>query len=159
ITSMPQLQAMQWNFNDQLRMSRRQAVNAADADGTAHAGERTHYVHDGKGQRVRKTTISAAGVKTKERFYLGALEVYREYDGAGNVTLERHTLHVMDDKRRVALVETKTVEAGAAPGSLPSSAIRFQFENQLGSASLELDDSGGVISYEEYYPFGSTSYQ
>ncbi len=158
-TSMPQLQVMQWNFKDQLRMTRRQAVNPADADGAAHAGERTFYVYDGKGERVRKTTVSATGAKTKERFYLSALEVYREYDGAGNVTLERHTLHVMDDKRRVALVETKLVEAGAPPGSLPSSQIRFQFDNQLGSACLELDETAGVITYEEYYPFGSTSYQ
>ena len=29
----------------------------------------------------------------------------------------------------------------------------------MGSASLELDDKGNVISYEEYYPYGSTSYQ
>jgi RHS repeat-associated protein len=28
----------------------------------------------------------------------------------------------------------------------------------LSSASLELDDKGGVISYEEYYPYGSTAY-
>ena len=28
------------------------------------------------------------------------------------MTLERETLHVMDDKQRIALVETKTVENG-----------------------------------------------
>src|SRR5258706_2716921 len=33
MTSMPQLQAMQWNFKDELLMTRRQAVNATDADG------------------------------------------------------------------------------------------------------------------------------
>ena len=31
--------------------------------------------------------------------------------------------------------------------------------NHLGSACLELDDAAQVISYEEYYPYGSTSYQ
>src|SRR4029450_9985406 len=31
--------------------------------------------------------------------------------------------------------------------------------NHLGSASLELDHDGRIISYEEYYPYGSTSYQ
>ena len=34
-----------------------------------------------------------------------------------------------------------------------------QFSNHLGSASLELDDLAQIISYEEYYPYGSTSYQ
>lgn len=31
--------------------------------------------------------------------------------------------------------------------------------NHLGSAALELDDTGNVISYEEYHPFGTTAYQ
>src|SRR5208282_2719507 len=54
--SMPQLQAMQWNFKDELLMTQRQAVNAADQDGTQHQGERTYYVYDGSGQRIRKAT-------------------------------------------------------------------------------------------------------
>jgi RHS repeat-associated protein len=149
-TRMPQLQAMQWDFRDQLVMSQRQAVNDNDADGKAHNAERTWYVYNATGQRVRKVTESAAGAKTKERIYLGALEIYREYSASGAVTLERQTLHVTDDQSVVALVETETGEP---------SAIRFQFGNQLGTATLELDDTGAVITYEEYYPFGSTSYQ
>src|SRR6202011_2633274 len=41
----------------------------------------------------------------------------------------------------------------------PTSLIRYQFDNHLGSACLELDDNAAVISYEEYFPYGSTSYQ
>jgi RHS repeat-associated protein len=159
MTGMPQLQLMSWDFNDQLLMTQRQAVNASDQDGILHQGERTYYVYNAAGERVRKTTESATGAKTKERFYLGALEVYRDYGGAGTTTLERQTLHVMDDRRRIALVETKTVDPSAPPGSLPISAIRYQFDNHLGTACLELDDAGAVISYEEYYPYGCTSYQ
>src|SRR5262249_26634944 len=151
--------ALQWNYKEELLMTRRQAVNASDADGILHQGERTYYVCDSAGQRVRKTTESGAGVKIKERFYVGSFELYCEYDGAGNVTLARETLHVRDDKKRVALVETKTVDAAAAPGSLPSTVTRYQFDNHLGTACLELDETGNVITYEEYYPFGSTSYQ
>jgi RHS repeat-associated protein len=150
--SMPQLQSMQCDFKDQLLMTQRQAVNASDADGILHQGERTYYVYNSAGERVRKTTESSAAVKMKERFYLGALEMYREYDGAGNTTLERQTLRAMDDKRRIALVETKM-------GVPPSPAIRYQFDNHLGTACLELDDSAAVVTYEEYYPYGSTSYQ
>jgi RHS repeat-associated protein len=154
MTAMPQLQLMSWDFKDQLLMTQRQAVNASDQDGTLHQGERTYYVYNAAGERVRKTTESATGVKTDERFYLGGFEVYREYDGLANTTLERQSLHVMDDKRRIALVETNTTA-----GTTPSSAVRYQFDNQLGSACLELDDAAAVISYEEYYPYGSTSYQ
>ena len=75
------------------------------------------------------------------------------------MTLQRQTLQVMDDKRRIALVETVTVDASAAPTSLPETTIRYQFGNHLGTATLELDENAGVITYEEYYPYGSTSYQ
>jgi hypothetical protein len=35
---------------------------------------------------------------------------------------------------------------------------RYQLDNHLGSAYLELDDAGRVISYEEYHPYGTTAY-
>jgi RHS repeat-associated protein len=57
----------------------------------------------------------------------------------------------------MALVETKTFDA-ETPVSSPASVIRYQLDNNLGSASL-LDKDGAVVSYEEYYPYGSSSYQ
>jgi RHS repeat-associated protein len=80
------------------------------------------------------------------------------------VTLERETLHIMDDQQRIALVETKTTAGSLLARarslvSAPKALIRYQFDNHLGSASLELDGNGQVISYEEYTPYGSTSYQ
>ena len=41
----------------------------------------------------------------------------------------------------------------------PTPAQRYQFANYLGSACLELDENGGLISYEEYSPYGSTTFQ
>jgi len=156
MTSMPQLQAVQWDFKDQLQVARRQAVNSDDADGVQHQGERTYYVYDSAGQRVRKATERENGTLMKERIYLGGCEIYREYDGSGStITLERQSLHVMDDKQRIALVETRTQGSDGTAAQL----IRYQFSNHLGSASLELDDRSRIISYEEYYPYGSTSYQ
>jgi RHS repeat-associated protein len=150
---MPHLQVMQWDFKDQLRLTQRQAVNAADADGVAHDGERTWYVYDSAGQRVRKVTESVADQVKDERIYVGGFEVYRK-NGAN--PLARETLHIMDDKQRIALVETRT--QGNEPG-VAAQLIRYQFGNHLGSASLELDDQAQIISYEEYMPYGSTSYQ
>jgi RHS repeat-associated protein len=72
--------------------------------------------------------------------------------------LERETLHIMDDKRRIALVETLTTGCGCA-GSVPEPVMRYQLSNHLSSASLALDKVGGLISYEEYTPYGSTVYQ
>ena len=72
--------------------------------------------------------------------------------------LERETLHVMDDKQRIALAETRTLDTGDSDPA-PQQLIRYQFGNHLGSTSLELDDQAHIISYEEYIPYGSTSYQ
>ena len=41
----------------------------------------------------------------------------------------------------------------------PRQLIRYQFSNHLGSASLELDEQAQIISYEEYVPYGSSTYQ
>jgi RHS repeat-associated protein len=150
MTSMPHLTLMQWDFRDQLSATSRQAAN----NGTP---EMTYYVYDATGQRVRKATERQNGTRKNERIYLGGFEIYREYGSSGTgVALERDTLHVMDDKQRIALVETRT--EGREEG-VPQQLIRYQFSNHLGSASLELDHAGEIISYEEYYPYGSTSYQ
>ena len=93
---------MLWDFEDQLQQ--------VDLGG----GGTAYYVYDAGGQRVRKVTERQNGTRQKERIYLGGFEVYREYNGIGAVTLERETLHVMDDKQRIALVETQTVENGNA---------------------------------------------
>ena len=65
----------------------------------------------------------------------------------------------MDDKQRIAMVDTRTVDPAEQRPEAPMQLIRYQFGNHLGSASLELDVEAKIISYEEYYPYGSTSYQ
>lgn len=149
---MPHLQIMQWDFRDQLQMTQRQAVNPSDEDGVERQGERTWYVYDTGGQRVRKVTELSSGQIKDERIYLGGFEVYRRQ---GMNPLVRETLHIMDDKKRIALIETRTEGSDPSPQQL----VRYQFDNHLGSASLELDDKAQIISYEEYTPYGSTSFQ
>ncbi|MDI1463143.1 SpvB/TcaC N-terminal domain-containing protein [Catellatospora sp. KI3] len=120
-------------------------------------GDTIWYAYDANGQRVRKVVERPDGSRSAERVYAGVLDVYREYAAAtGAVTLERQTLQVMDDRRRIALVEQRTVGAG---GGEPQRLLRYQFDNHLGSGCLELDDRARVISYEEFHPYGSTSYQ
>jgi RHS repeat-associated protein len=150
---MPHLQELVWDFRDQLRMTRRQAVGPGDADGQVHQGERTYYVYDSAGVRIRKVTETAAGALKEERVYLGGFELYRRY---GAAALERETLHVDDGERTVAMVETRV--AGTEPG-VPRRRIRYRYAGHVASSILELDEAAQVISYEECTPFGSTSYQ
>jgi RHS repeat-associated protein len=149
---MPQLSILRWNEHDQLQMSQRQAVHQTDGDGVERQGERTWYVYDSRGQRIRKVTELPNGQVKDERLYLGALEIYRR--PADN--LVRETLHIMDDQQRVAMVETRT--HGNEPG-IPRELVRYQLSNHLGSACVEVDDQARVLSYEEYTPYGSTTYQ
>jgi RHS repeat-associated protein len=146
---MPHLSALRWDFMDRLRATSRQVVAGG-------VGETTFYVYDSAGQRVRKVTQSAGGARREERLYLGGVELDRRFDVDGvTVTLERETLHVMDDRTRVALIETRL--RGGDPG--PRQLARYQLGNHLGSAVLELDDAAAVISYEEYHPYGSSAYR
>ena len=64
----------------------------------------------------------------------------------------------MDHKQRIALIETRTLDT-ANNDQAPPQLIRYQFGNHLGTASLELDVQGQIISYEEYSTYGSSTYQ
>jgi RHS repeat-associated protein len=142
VTSMPHLPTMQWDEKDRLVK--------ADLGG----GGTVYYVYDSGGQRVRKV-VERLGSLVEETIYLGGYERFRRRTAAGLVN-ELHTLEISDGGRRLALIETVTVEGGAAVQPVPT--IRYQLHNRLGSASVELDAAGAVLTYEEYYPYGGTSY-
>ena len=114
---------------DAMGFQRRTERDVAASD-QCGAPETTYYVYDAGGQRARKITERQNGGRKNERFYLGGFEVYREY-GSGGVGLERETLHVMDDKQCIALVETQTIEGGAV-GASAGPAQRYQLANHLG---------------------------
>jgi RHS repeat-associated protein len=141
MTSMPHLSEMRWDH-----ASRLVAVDRA-------GGGLAYFANDGKGDRVRKV-YEHSGI-IEERIYLGAYEVYRRR-AAGDLEIgfERETIHVMNGDRRLALVETNTVDESAAV-----SRARYQLDDHLASSVMEIDAEGGVISYEEYSPFGATSLQ
>ncbi len=184
---MPHLPGMAWDEFDRLRSTTKQVVGQG-MPGT------TYNVYGADTRRIRKTTdLQAAAGQTapcqKERIYLGAVEIYREFASDGTtVTLERETLHIASwimpatssnenaaarggDKERhgekssqqdehagsntIASIEIRTIGMDPAPPQLQ----RYQYTNHLGSAILELDDKALIISYEEYFPYGSTAYQ
>ena len=145
--SMPHLGAIDWDHADRMQH--------ADLGG----GGDVWFVYDGAGGRVRKVWVNQNGTLTRERIYLGDYEVWREHSGSPEaVQEERETLHVADDTGRVALVETLTVDGGVEVTS-PANVARYQYGNQLGTVALELDDAANVISYEEYAPYGSSTYR
>jgi RHS repeat-associated protein len=157
VISMPYLPSMQWDFQNQLRSTSKQIVTNG---GTP---ETTYYVYDSKGKRIRKVTESQAGpgsapvpVRTKERIYLGSLDIFRTFTSNGtDIDLELVDLESRSESGRVAIIETRT--SGSSPA--PQRVIRFQYGNFIGSASLELDQEARIITYEEYFPFGASAYR
>lgn len=140
LTTIPGMPTLNWDFDDRLR--------SVDLGG----GGTAYYTYDAKGSRVRKVVERLGGI-VDQRLYVGTVEFFTRVQGA-TTQLSRETLHVMDGGSRLAMVDSMVVGKGS-PGTL----IRYQFSNHLESAMLELDDAAQVISYEEYYPYGSTSFQ
>jgi RHS repeat-associated protein len=142
MVSMPHIAQLVWNYTEQLK--------STDLGG----GGIVYYCYDSSGNRSRKV-YEHSGI-VEDRIYLGGYEIYRKTVGT-TLSLERETLHVSDGAKRILLFETKTVDV-ALPSGLPQIRPRWQLDNHLGSSSTELNGSGQVISYEEYHPFGSTSF-
>lgn len=144
MTAMPHLSAIGWDWADRMQ--------AADLGG----GGNVYFVYDSSGQRVRKVWDKTSTLRD-ERIYLGGWELFRS-STSGTVDTERETLHVMDDQRRIAMVETLTVDSGT-PVTTPTPRQRYQLGNQLESVGVELTEDGDIIGYEEFYPFGATSFR
>ncbi|MEK5203283.1 SpvB/TcaC N-terminal domain-containing protein [Bacillus sp. FSL R10-2789] len=161
MTAMPHLEEMEWSFKEELIKNIRQKR----IDGGIP--ETTYYQYDGQGQRIRKITENQANAgnipdKKDERIYIDGFELYKQHTGA-DAGLERTSLSLMDKEHRFVIVDTETkprVILGISMGrTSPSLTVRYQLHNHLDSATLELDETARVISYEEYHPYGTTSYQ
>ena len=146
LQAMPHLSSMVWDHADQLRYVDKDASNDI------------WFQYDGSGERIRKVW-EHSGYR-EERLYLGGFELWRRKALAAPHALqeERETLHVSDDVGRVCMVETKTVVASAAVSPLDPR-YRYQLDNHLGTVSVEVDENGNVISYEEYHPYGTSAYR
>jgi RHS repeat-associated protein len=146
ITKMPHLQQIRWDYKNQM----------IETDLNLN-GNKVYYSYAAGGQRFRKVVYK--GSVREERIYLGGYEIYRKYKN-NNIVFERQTLHVMDEKRRICLVETRTKDTENTETGQPKICIRYQLDNHLGSSILEVDETrdANIISVEEYYPYGGTSY-
>lgn len=149
MTRMPHLQQMDWNFSDQLQR--------VDLGG----GGSAYYVYGADGRRIRKV-IERNGDEVLEWIDVGGISVFRRRRRSDrNLRFERCTVRIADNAGVIAQIDTKTYDPSDEDPNNPLNKplIRYQYDNHLGSAVLETDEFGAVVSYEEYYPFGSTSYR
>ena len=161
------LASVAWDFRNNM-------ARAVVIDRTADVDDAEYYVYDAAGQRVRKVTrkliVAGTSYDVEDKIYLGNVEVKKvtrmvKVDGvyvpSPDFDMHRTSMHVMDDKNRIAINHFWHVdddEREVATANLDTNRVRYQYGNHLGSASLELDAAAAVISYEEYFPYGGTSF-
>jgi insecticidal toxin complex protein TccC len=141
-----------WSYRNELR----QAILVERGPGADPDAQ--YNVYDAIGKRVRTLTqrkTAAADLQTEETLYLGNLEITRSRRGAVLVT-ESHRLRLMDAENCIA--ERLTWTVGTPPTGVSQPQLRYQLDNEQGSAMMEVDRAGNLVSYEEYSPYGSTVY-
>ncbi|MFP3021957.1 MAG: hypothetical protein ACEY3K_03100, partial [Wolbachia sp.] len=143
-------QNLHWNYRDNIAY-----VDIITRSSGKNDSE--YYVYDSGGQRVRKVTETYQNNEINstqvEKIYFGDIEVTRTYQN-NNLNKEKYTVHVMDDKSRIALHHYYTK---GSPEEIRESQSRYQLSNHLGSVALELNDNAEIMTYEEYLPFGGTA--
>ena len=138
MVAMPHLQKLVWDENDALEI--------------VHRGTQQIWLQYAGGVRVRKLVRSGEGV-VEDRVYLGAEELYTKRR-AGAVVERTLTEHVGGALQ----VDIKLVADGKTIAK-PVALRRYALADHLGSVKLEVDPDGAVIAYEEFHPYGTSSYR
>ncbi|KAM0252481.1 hypothetical protein ACHAP5_001129 [Fusarium lateritium] len=160
MTSMSGFSKLEWDGHHRLQASSQQRVT----NESVTTGETTWYVYNSSGERMRKVTDRlqtadmSAPSKLKETIYIGHCEIQRVFEGDGlTARTEIRTSQITESSSSagplVSIEETNGGGSGSA-GGIAKQLLRYRM-----SANLELDDTGGVVSYEEYTPFGTTTVQ
>nr|RBQ97282.1 hypothetical protein FVER53263_20148 [Fusarium verticillioides] len=160
MTSMSGFSKLEWDSHHRLRASSQQRVTSESVT----TGETTWYMYNSSGERVHKitdrlrTAEMSAPSKLKETIYIGDCEIERVFEGDGlTARTEIRTSQVTESSSSasplVSIEETNSGDGGST-GDVTKELLRYRM-----SANLELDDTGGVVSYEEYTPFGTTTLQ
>ena len=149
------LRALHWD--DGGRLSHATVI---DRSAQGQPDDAEHYRYDAEGERVRRVTerLVAGQIEVTETVYLPGCEIHRVHRG-GNTSLRRTTAHVSDGVARIATLHQWTVDTLAREtDDVSRKKVHYQVSNHLGSVSLELDADARVVGYEEYFPFGGTSF-
>ena len=136
-------QYIRWDYNDMIKW-----LNCL-------GGGWAYYQYDNSKQRNRKLIERVDGTR-EERLYLGGMEWYQRKNANGDIKEEVESHHLFSGSQRLLIVE----DVFSTDNSLLSTGIlyRYQYSNHLGSVGVEADETGSIISYEEYHPYGTTAY-
>ena len=155
---MPHLRSLEWNYRNNIS---RAVIIDRSAQGKPNDEE--YCVYGGDGRRVRKITqrvvdVANDTIELTEKIYLDGCEIKRITRG-GTEILKRFTSTLSDGDNTIARLHSWEKDTlSRETDDITKKKIHYQLANHLSSAAMELDEQGDVITYEEYFPFGSTSF-
>ena len=136
-------QMLSWTPRNELR-----SVTPVERDGGAD--DRESYRYDSGSQRILKVSVQKTGgsSQTQRVVYLPGLELRN--------TAAEHLQVLTPDIAGHARVRVLHWESGR-PEGISNDRLRYSYVNLTGSNTLELDETGSIISMEEFYPYGGTA--
>lgn len=151
------LQNLVWDYRN----------NLASATMVERADDRPmdteYYMYNANGTRVRKVTerLAANGqVAITDKIYLGSYQRTQTYTqtqtGDSTLVSERNTLTVNGVGDTACVVQRWKMQQQTPASSPPQ--FRYQLSDGHNSVSMEVDAVAKLITYEEYFPFGSTAF-
>jgi|GEM_PF-818048 len=150
---LPNLRSFEWNYLGQLQ-------NAVVIQREGQPNDAEYYVYGIGAQRVRKVTerLVSGQIEATEKIYVDGCEIVRIRMG-DNLLLNRTTSHLTYGEQSVGMLHQWTVDTGGRETTdISAKKMHYQLCENLNAASLELDASAGIISYEEFFPFGDSAY-
>lgn len=134
-------QSLRWNLRNQLCQV--EQIIRQDAPDDVE-----FYCYEGSGQRLRKIrqTFTGTLTRTHETRYLPGLEIRtsaEEILQVITVKAGRGTVQILHWQKK-------------PESDIPQDQQRYSFSDHLNSSTLELDAGARLISWENYYPYGST---
>ena len=137
---------LSWDAADQLRQFATWTGAAGDVPTLL-----AYYVYDASGQRTKKITQTGPATWQVTVYVGGGFEHRYEVSG-GQPAGEQTVVAVLDGQSRLYQRRAGDALDDQRPAEL------YTLEDHLGSATATVDGSGVVVSREEYYPFGETSF-
>ncbi len=113
------------------------------------------FTYDAAGVRARKVVqrLTAGGNRIEDSLYIGDVVVVRAAPEGQPATEQILSLKLVVAGQ--CILVTSVTEPVSGEGGTRN--YRYQLDDLLGSVNFELDDSGQIITYEEYYPFGGAA--
>lgn len=136
---------MLWDYADRMYSFYIQA-------GTSEPSQYAQYCYDSSGHRIMKIVRLSGGAYRVRIYINNTFEEYYEYDSTGVFQGYQDEIMITDNQSKIASKLIGTSYSGDIMG------VKYIYADHLGSSNVQCNGSGALISREEYYPFGETSF-